>query len=105
MNPLNGVTIPCRPPNCMVKENYSACVGNVVQQKLLDLWIIYSAYPFIILEFRFCAFDVLVSIEGVMVEVEFLLLTTQVLQCYFLPGIAPVALWNARQRLYVVVRW
>ena len=100
---LDRIAISDWSTGCVIKEDHFVCTRNIVQQELLDLRIVYATYPLIVLELCFCALDILVCVERVVVEIKLLLLATQIIQCYFFPVIAPVSLWNTGEWLDVVV--
>jgi hypothetical protein len=102
---LHRIAVASWSPDCVIKQNDSICAWDVVQQKLLDLRVVDAAYPLVILELGFVALNVLICVERVVVKIELVLLTAQVIQPYFLPTVTPVPLGDAWKRLNVVVWW
>src|SRR5690242_15082657 len=103
MDALYWIAVARWSANCMIEQNNSLRARNIIQQQLLDLRVVYSAYPLIVPEVCFCALDVLICVERVVIEIEHLFLTAQVIQCYLFPAVAPVSLRYTWERLDVVV--
>ena len=105
MYALNRISVASRSANCVVKDDYSLCVKNVVQQKLLDLRIVYAAYSCIVLKLCLCTLDVLVCVERIVLEIKLLFLASQIIQPDSLPVITPIALRDIWKWFDIIVWW